>query len=208
MASLTRDELQQKSLVEAVSRYSQYLDLAAEFIVSRSGMTEHWRAIPGHEDYYEASTEGRIRSWLLIGSGRRKRRAESPLVMKLVPGSGGYLNVCIGEKNKKAVHVLILETFRGPAPDGTEAAHGNGNRQDNRLANLRWATHQENMDDQKLHGTVSAGELNPNAKLTWARVNEMRDLYAAGVPQSELVEIYGIKRSQVNKIVRGLSWRT
>jgi uncharacterized protein YjcR len=64
------------------------------------------------------------------------------------------------------------------------------------------------MDDQKLHGTVSAGELNPNARLTWARVNEMRDLYAAGVPQSELVEIYGIKRSQVNKIVRGLSWRT
>src|SRR5699024_9726058 len=51
------------------------------------------------------------------------------------------------------VHVLVLETFTGPRPEGLEARHLNGNPGDNRVGNLEWNTHSVNMLDKARHGT-------------------------------------------------------
>src|SRR5262245_23621213 len=50
------------------------------------------------------------------------------------------------------IHRLVLNTFMGPCPEGHQAAHWNGDRADNRLANLRWATAAENAADRERHG--------------------------------------------------------
>lgn len=47
------------------------------------------------------------------------------------------------------VHRVILEVFRGPAPDGYETDHINTNRGDNRLSNLKWVTKIENAANPK-----------------------------------------------------------
>lgn len=52
---------------------------------------------------------------------------------------------------RRTVHRIILETFVGPCPEGKEACHGNGIRHDNRLANLRWDSRQENSKDKIRH---------------------------------------------------------
>jgi hypothetical protein len=78
-----------------------------------------------------------------------------------------------------SVHRLVLEAFIGPCPEGMEACHNNGVRTDNRVENLRWDTHDENMHDAFRHGTLTPrqprqkkvrrsfkGEASPQAKLT------------------------------------------
>lgn len=51
------------------------------------------------------------------------------------------------------VHALVLSAFVGPRPTGMEACHGDGDGLNNRLGNLRWDTHAENVKDSIKHGT-------------------------------------------------------
>lgn len=50
------------------------------------------------------------------------------------------------------VHVLVLEAFVGPRPPGMECLHSNDVGTDNRLSNLRWGTHSENLNDLVRNG--------------------------------------------------------
>lgn len=50
------------------------------------------------------------------------------------------------------MHRLVLLAFVGPCPDGMEACHANDIPTDNRLANLRWGTHADNMRDRIENG--------------------------------------------------------
>lgn len=47
--------------------------------------------------------------------------------------------------NDILVHHAVLEAWVGPRPEGMECDHINGDSLDNRLENLEWVTHQENM---------------------------------------------------------------
>lgn len=47
------------------------------------------------------------------------------------------------------VHVLVLEAFVGPRPDGHEPDHINFDRHDNRVENLRWVTVSENQSHKR-----------------------------------------------------------
>jgi hypothetical protein len=64
------------------------------------------------------------------------------------------------------VHHLVLEAFVGPRPAGHEAAHGDGDKTNNALANLRWATPKENAADRYRHGTVLFGTRHPLGRKT------------------------------------------
>ena len=48
---------------------------------------------------------------------------------------------------KKGIHVIVAAVFIGPRPPGKQVAHWNGDKNDNRLANLRYATREENDAD-------------------------------------------------------------
>lgn len=47
------------------------------------------------------------------------------------------------------IHKLVLEAFVGERPSGMQACHGNGDKTDNRLVNLRWDTVKANHRDKK-----------------------------------------------------------
>lgn len=51
------------------------------------------------------------------------------------------------------VHLLILEAFQGPRPEGTVTRHLDGDKTNNRLSNLRRGTPAENSQDAMRHGT-------------------------------------------------------
>lgn len=67
---------------------------------------------------------------------------------KILKGNlyNGYRFYNIKSKIKSG-HRIVWETFVGEIPDGYEIDHINGNRDDNRLTNLKLVTHKENCNN-------------------------------------------------------------
>lgn len=70
--------------------------------------------------------------------------------LKSVHSDGGHPMVTmriLGCQKNIRVYAIVLETFHGPCPPGSECWHLNGDREDNRASNLRWGIPQEKPDD-------------------------------------------------------------
>ena len=52
-----------------------------------------------------------------------------------------------GKRKKVMVHILVAEAFLGPKPNGYEIDHINSIRKDNRAANLKYVTREENRNN-------------------------------------------------------------
>lgn len=112
-----------------------------------------------------------------------------------------------GAKNtKQRVHRLVLTAFVCPPPPGMVACHNDGNRSNNVVENLRWATHSDNHRDMIKHGTSPAGERSAQAKLTWAKVREMRRLAMDGVPVREICKQFGMSNQHTRAIIANKHW--
>lgn len=115
---------------------------------------ERWLPVVGWEGLYEVSDKARVRSTKrTVERGRGTMRIQPKILKTSV--SHGYQVVGLWRRNRQKlsrVHRLMLEAFVGPCPDGMEACHGNGDRSDNRLDNLRWDTSGSNKYDIVKHG--------------------------------------------------------
>lgn len=164
---------------------------------------EEWRAIPGWEGCYEASSMGRIRSLVRGGKHRQYGGGE----IQPIPTSNGYLCVNlkkIGTRKQYTVHRLVLLAFRGAPPLSSDGCHQNGNRQDNRIENLRWDTRKANIADKVLHGTQQIGERNGNAKVTADIVRQMRESTKS---IREIALEFCVSETSAASICKGKSWK-
>lgn len=148
---------------------------------------------------YEVSSGGDIR---ISASGHVMRQ-------KLLPT--GYLLIGLVRDHRQKwmlVHRIVAKAFHGEAPSSLhQVAHNNGIRTDNRAANLRWATRQENWDDRRRHGTNILGERNPAAKLTPTAVRDIRRMNADGIDNATIARAFGVTRANIRHIVKGRNWR-
>ena len=151
---------------------------------------ENWRDIPGYEGRYQVSDRGRVRNGIKI----------------LTPCnvSGGYKAVSLGKNNSKLIHRLVAAAFIGQAPFSKNLVlHGNGNRSDNQLSNLRYGNHKDNSTDAKLHGTQVNGERQHAAKLTVAQVRYIRATDKTG---AELAKKFGVTAACISAIIKRKNW--
>jgi hypothetical protein len=171
-------------------------------------MSEDWRIIRGW-DAYEVSNLGRVRR---IRGGSNGTYPGRVLKASINPQSG-YLSVEFKQKPRRQrfrVNRLVCEAFHGSPPSTDhEAAHGDGNRQNNSAGNLRWATSAENLADKKLHGTSTAqyGESNPSVKLTEDQVTAIRRSPRYWGYQADLAKRHGVSKGAITDVVQRKTWR-
>lgn len=108
---------------------------------------EEWRDIVGYEGLYQVSSFGRVRSldkYILRSNGVTQFMPGK--VMKQRVDAYGYMLVglCLPVKRyyTAKVHRLVASAFLGCSE--LEVDHIDGNRKNNLLINLRWATSSEN----------------------------------------------------------------
>lgn len=158
------------------------------------GQRERWAAIPGFPDY-SVSSLGRVRSSL----------GHDAKILAQADHSGGYKQVGLrrgGHTNTRLVHALVLEAFVRARREGDEACHRNGDRTDNRIANLSWGTKASNMRDAARHGTAGVW-MKGRARLSAEVVEDIRIRRQAGALLSTLAVLYDITEQQVSAIARG-----
>ena len=123
-------------------------------------LEENWKPIPDYEGLYEASDLGRIRS--LIHS--------KPRILKQTPTEKGYMKVKLskdGQVKTCRVARLVLSTFRPltlwekEMKPALQVDHINGNRKDDRLANLEWVTPSENISRAYRNGLIVGAHRDP-----------------------------------------------
>ena len=165
---------------------------------------QRFKDIPGWPGY-RVSRDGVVQS-CRINSGKLSGiwRAIAVCVTR-----DGYQQVSLWNRQfhrLRRVHTLVLTTFIGPAPQGKQCRHRNGNRSDNRLKNLCWGTPQQNMDDRTKHGKTSRGESAGRAKLTEGLVLEIRRMRASGKTLEAIAKAVGVSRRQVGRIYNRQAW--
>jgi hypothetical protein len=108
------------------------------------------------------------------------------------------------------VHHLVTDAFLGPLPPGLCRRHKNGIKTDCRLVNLEFGTPSENVQDSLRLGLINfaRGDDHCCAKLTEAKVREIRRRYAAGgVTQAALAAEYGVGYGGIQGVISRKTWK-
>jgi hypothetical protein len=101
-----------------------------------------------------------------------------------------------------------MNAWIGPRPDGQEVCHGNGDRMDCRLSNLRYDTHLANEADKKRMGRGCEGENHPMAKLNAQLVADFRRRIASGeATRKQLAIESGFAYKTICGAVAGRRWK-
>jgi len=162
---------------------------------------EEWRPIQGFSAY-EVSNFGRVRSYF---ARRAKMGAEwyisdEPQRILRPAKSQGYPLVRLrndeGKYVSHRVHALVMLAFVGSPPNDMEVCHNNGNKNDNRLENLRYDTHIANANDYSVLRVFSEEE-----------ATEIRERYASGENGILLSEEFGVACSTIYGMCRGETYK-
>jgi hypothetical protein len=147
---------------------------------------------------YEVSSRGNIRK-------RNTKRMLQPWIH-----TKGYPYITLrklGKRKDLAVHTLVLRAFVGKRPTSAhQCAHADGNPQNNRVSNLRWATPGDNCKDRDAHGRTARGSKNGGAKLTESQVVAMRG-FKGSLSTAQMAGIAGVCERTVHRVLSGDTWK-
>lgn len=102
-----------------------------------------------------------------------------------------------GQKVRASRGALVLEHFSENPYNKTRTIHKNGNKCDDRLSNLIYASNRD----------VNLLSRRKQNKLTIRRANNIRQLYKEGVcNQNQLAKKYEVTQSTISNIVNGIVW--
>ncbi len=161
---------------------------------------EQWKPAFGFNAYM-VSSDGRVMN-IRKARGTRQGKMLRPTL------THGYLalRLRVGGKYANAyVHRLVLQSFT--VKHHIQVNHLNGDKQDNRLANLQWCSAAENL----MHATRVLGHRRGSkhwrAHLTEFDIPIIRQRLAAGEKHLAIASDYGVTRSSISQIFAGTTWR-
>lgn len=169
-----------------------------------------WRAISEYEGFYEASSDGKVRSINRIvrykdGSSRKWPKLELKQGL-----SNGYKQIFLSKNGKSRafkVHNIILFAFLGFKSSSMTVNHKDGNKFNNKLSNLEYITMLDNVRHGFKNGLMAVGSNNNLSKLTDAQVIAIRYLSRSGMKPTDIATNFKITYQNVWLIVNRKSWR-
>lgn len=177
-------------------------------------MCEIWKPVIGYEGHYEISNYGIVKSISRIivdKNGRISKKNE--LILKPGINRDGYLQVGLSINNKlfsHYVHRLVAEAFIENPFNKTTVNHKDGNKLNNHISNLEWATKSEqaihsldmglrNMPESwngKFGGDHGASKYVLQFDLKGNYITEYKSII-------EAADIIGIHSSGITKVCKG-----
>jgi hypothetical protein len=159
---------------------------------------------------YFTTEDGHIYSLNYKRTGKTK-------IMKPAISTDGYLKTVLlddgGKYHTIAVHRFIALVYFGEKPFKHEVNHKNGIKTDNRVCNLEYITHQQNVQHSYKTGLQKPknGSANHYAKLNEDQVTEIRRVAESGgryYGRKELAMKFGVAECTIKDIVtrRRNSW--
>jgi hypothetical protein len=161
---------------------------------------EFWKEIPTAPGYY-VSNHGRVRRhhperWVDLTTANKSQ------------GGRGFLRAYVDGKEKGLqVARLVLSLFGRPPKPGELCRHLNDDPSDDRIENLAWGTHRDNMRDMVRNGGSLKGVKHHKSKLSEDDVKEIRSLAARGVPRIDISKKFNVTLGTIGHVVRRMTWR-
>lgn len=110
-------------------------------------MQEIWKDVPEYEGLYMVSNLGRVMSLHCTSKAAKESGVPDRRIMKNVMSSSGYYHVMLSKNGNKIAwsnHVLVARAFIPNPENKPSVNHIDGNRTNNAVDNLEWATYKEN----------------------------------------------------------------
>ena len=178
-------------------------------------MKEIWKAIPGYESIYEASSLGNIRALDRLLTHKKSnhcnvysRKWRGRILTK--DSYKKYFTVCLSRLGKQRtwqIHQLVAKTFTGEQPKGYDTNHKDGNRFNNSSDNLEYITRKQNIDHAVRNGLHLYGEKIGGSKLKEYQIISIRAESKEGLSQNVLAKKYGVDQSLIWRIIHRKSWK-
>ena len=107
-----------------------------------------------------------------------------------------YATVVLHGKNCK-IHLLVLEAFDGPRPEGMLGMHLDDDTHNNTMDNLAWGTHEENAQIASLLGNRKDQKLLSECK------GRVRDMIACGVRNCNIARWFDVSQQLICDVRAG-----
>ena len=167
-------------------------------------MIEVWKYAVGYEEKIQVSNLGRVRN---SKTGRIYKTFKSKYE-QFAP----YVD---GKKTCALVHRLVCEAFVPNPENKSQVNHKDGNKYNNKAANLEWVTGKENIrhafDTGLSVSNQKFGERNSNSKLDWNSVRKIRELKLKNSTLSpsmikEMLHL-NVGAGTINAVLKNITWK-
>lgn len=180
-----------------------------------AGVSEIWKPVVGYEGLYEVSDQGNVRGLarvLIRANGKPFPIAPRKIVCRCDNSGYGETKLSAGRGQRLfRTHRLVAAAFLVlPSEDQWTVNHINGDRMDNRLVNLEYASpsQQQRHRFDVLRHRQPNGERSRLAKLTWGKAAMIRALHASGAYGiAEMGRMFGVTKFPIQQIVKGRTWQ-
>jgi len=180
---------------------------------TKSGLyiMEIWKDIKDYEGYYQISNLGRVKSLYRII--KHEAKGEIIILQKILKVwfSSGYFRITLWKNNKrktKTIHRLIALNFIPNPENKKEINHKNGIKTDNRIENLEWCTHKENMHHAIKNGLINCkGESSLSSKLIEKEILLIRKKRKEGYTYEALAKQFNVHLVTIFRIIKRRTWK-
>lgn len=166
--------------------------------------TEIWKPVVGFEARYQVSSLGRFKALarkIYYVDGRQGNLPERFIRGSLM--NAGYISVSFDSKARRLAHQVVAEAFLGSCEYRQTVNHKDGNKTNNCVENLEWATYKENNTHARNTGLNNQhGEKNNLHKYSDQFIQSVRNVYCAYSPTYKyLGQLFGLDDYHVRQIV-------